>query len=464
MIEIPRQIIRRLRLVFRKTCGPGRPGAAVAVFSADSSGLRLGCRGFSAAVEYHIEGEYPSETLAPPFDALADFKGRDNSCVQLRNENENVVVAEWTDGGVPQRRTYDTANFATDALPTPKKFENFADTSILSALETASQCAAREETRYALATVQLRGDQGQIVATDGKQAVILGGFEFPWTENLLIAASPVFGMKDFAQAESVGVGKTDDHVVFSIGPWKLWFKIQEGRFPRIEDAIPDPKAAKTKLYLDPEDARFLAGAISKLPGGKDVNAPVTVDLNGEVVVRAQAEGEDHATELVLSRSRIEGAEVRFGSDRQFVRRAAELGFTELHVTGDKKAVLCTDAARMFFWMPLSGESNEKPASHVTRIESATNEKPQPVSQPIPQPKRSTKTMPRTNTNGTNGSETNGNLVGDPTAELIEQAEKVKETLKEGIIKVNDLVTSLKQQKKQTKAVQSTLASLRQLVT
>ena len=73
-------------------------------------------------------------------------------------------------------------------------------------------------------------------------------------------------------------------------------------------------------------------------------------------------------------------------------------------------------------------------------------------------------MPRTNTNGTNGSETNGNLVGDPTAELIEQAEKVKETLKEGIIKVNDLVTSLKQQKKQTKAVQSTLASLRQLVT
>ena len=34
----------------------------------------------------------------------------------------------------------------------------------------------------------------------------------------------------------------------------------------------------TRLRVDPEDARFLESSLARLPGGEELNSPVTLDL------------------------------------------------------------------------------------------------------------------------------------------------------------------------------------------
>ncbi len=62
-----------------------------------------------------------------------------------------------------------------------------------------------------------------------------------------------------------------------------------------------------------------------------------------------------------------------------------------------------------------------------------------------------KTPPASNGNGTQGLD-----------ELIEQAETVRGTLRNGATQMTELISALKQQKKASRSVKSALATLRQL--
>lgn len=68
--------------------------------------------------------------------------------------------------------------------------------------------------------------------------------------------------------------------------------------------------------------------------------------------------------------------------------------------------------------------------------------------------------------GASHSTSNGAANGDnaPEVSLIDQAEAVRTSLREAVDKVGDLIGSLKKQRKQSRLVQSTLSSLRQLQT
>ena len=50
--------------------------------------------------------------------------------------------------------------------------------------------------------------------------------------------------------------------------------------------------------------------LPRLPGTDSENAPVTLDLNGQVIVRARAEDQTQATEVVLAGSEVSGKPVR----------------------------------------------------------------------------------------------------------------------------------------------------------
>src|SRR5205823_10511182 len=107
----------------------------------------------------------------------------------------------------------------------------------------------------------------------------------------------------------------------------------DARFPRVEHVIPDGRSAGTRLRLDPEDAAFLEQALDRLPGGDEPSAPVTLDLNGTVAVRARAAGQGRVTELVLGRSGFVGTPVRLVTNRHSLARALRLGFAEVEVAG-----------------------------------------------------------------------------------------------------------------------------------
>ena len=42
----------------------------------------------------------------------------------------------------------------------------------------------------------LHGGSGEVAATDGQQLLVHGGFNFGWTDEVLVPAVPVFGGKE----------------------------------------------------------------------------------------------------------------------------------------------------------------------------------------------------------------------------------------------------------------------------
>lgn len=68
-------------------------------------------------------------------------------------------------------------------------------------------------------------------------------------------------------------------------------------------------------------------------------------------------------------------------------------------------------------------------------------------------------MPKTNNNSRTKAKEHGD---NGFAALVEDAENLKTSLRDAISKANELIAGLKRHRKQSKAVQSTLNSLRQL--
>jgi hypothetical protein len=478
VIEIPRALARQFKAVFRKAHPPGtgRGSRPVVLVQAGPDGVRLRAQHAEVALEYHQPEPRPDERLCLPGEALDDVEGRTGE-VALERTGPEAVQARWDDRGVPQVRSY--------AVPDAEKLAAFPEVpaaftdpgpGLLHALADAAGVAARESPRYALTRLQLRGAGGKVVATDGRQLLVQDGLTFPWTQDVLVPAISVFGCRDLPPDAAVTVGRTDKHVGVRVGPWTFLLAIDaEGRFPAAEQAIPGRTAGATTARLAAADAAFLAQALPRLPGGKDVDEPVTVDLNGHVAVRAREGGAGRATELVLSRSAVVGPPVRFVTNRGYLARALRLGFAELLVVRPDVPVLCRDARRTYLWMPLGKDGALPPGGDVVRITPGGEAPAAP-----PMTERSEPAMTRPPPNGhasdppSNGHDRNPPPApaGRPAEErptngtglggLIEEAQALQEALRAAHGRAGRLLAALRRQRKQSRLMASTLASLRQL--
>jgi hypothetical protein len=470
----------------RRAFGTRGPGPAVCLTSGPD-GLRARARFIDAAVEYHASEAAGStaETLWLPFQVLDDCQGKKDDPVHVEVTGKNRVTAQWRDGSVPQIVQYDI-NEPADADSFPAVPETFAENppGILQALVEAGESADAEAVRYAVNCIQLRAT-GRINATDGRQLLVQSGFVFPWTEDLLIPRSKVFTSPELAGDQPILVGKSGDWVALRTGPWTVWLAINtDGRFPDMERHIPLPADAKTRCQFSPADAEFLVQAIPRLPCDEEFNLPITVDLNGQIAIRAKAADQPKVTEVVLTSSTCSGEPIRLNMNRKFLARAARLGFRELLVYGDKVPVLCQDASRQFVWALLDPNPTIPPPKDPIRIESGQAATDIPTPKPKTRRRTPTVSQPTNNSNG-NGqpqassqppaneqaAKTNGQAHRTgrkPSREdvvgLIRQAEATRSVLRDALVKTNELVKALKQHGRRNRAIQNTLASLRQLKT
>jgi len=477
MIQFARSLARQLRAVLRKAgpIGMGRSPRPPLVLQADKDGLRVRANYIEVGVEFRLPGIRPADIITLLAEALDDFEGRKEDVITLENVGPGIVQARWDDGGVPQVRDY-TAPVKEDLSLFPEEPKKLfpVDTAILKALDDAAQTAAKEGVRFALQKLQLRGGTGEIVSTDGKQLLVRGGFTFPWKGDILVPATSVFACRELPQDVPVAIGKTDKHLCVRIGPWTFLLAIDaEARFPDAKAVIPAANNNATTCRLTPEDAMFLAKALPRLQGRDGDDAPVTLDLNGHVAVRAKAEGQSRSTEIVLSRSEVFGPAVCFVTNRQYLARAVGLGFRGFRVNKPDDPVVCEVGLKTFVWMPLGKDGALAPSDDALRITSAGDE---PATQP-PKKERSQEPMAKqppvngqsngqlpqrgTSDNGhvtDEGHAKNGNGLSAPIAE----AQSLKEVLHDAYGRAARLVSGLKRQRKQTRLMATTLASLKQL--
>ena len=317
--------------------------------------------------------------------------------------------------------------------------------------------------------MQLRGALHKIIATDGHQLLVRSGFAFPWDGDILIRGSPIFGCKVIARYQPVQIGKTGTHVVLKIGPWSIWIEIQkDARFPGVEEAIPGADAVTTRLHLDHEDARFLQESLDRLPGNEDLNSPATLDMNGKVAIRAKRSDQSQITELVLDRSSYAGPPIRINTNRSFLKRAIELGFSEIGFSNVETPVVCREPHRIYAWQPLSGDAAIMPADDVIRITShretvntnsiTTDNEPPRRDMSGPIQSNGHETAAPANSNGHPASENHSTSL----VTLIQDAEALHVTLTDARASIARLIAGLRRHRKQSRLVSETLKSLRQL--
>ncbi len=485
MITLTRNQVRRLRVAFRRAAlGISHRGiVSELVLRAEGGQLRAQYRYCDLAIE-HVEpgSDRPATSIAIPLDALADFEGSADSPVVLESVGPDRTVVRWEDRGIPQSREYNLVTPVDRVEPMPALPANWASNpgDLLGALAVATEIGLPDSPRYSLECIQLQGNHGKILATDGRQGLVRSGYTFPWSDNLLIKGRPIFGCRAIPHDQPVEVGKTDTHVVIRAGAWTIYSEIQkEARFPDLQRVIPTDGEVSTRLRLDPADARFLESALERLPGGDEPNSPVTLELNGRISVRASAADQtEQVTELILSRSSYTGSPLCIATNRVLLDRALRLGFTEVGFAGVDSPFVCRAEGKMFTVQPLSGGSPLDGNAHVTRIESSAAAGPESRVRT----RNETTRRPMSESAGRNGhatraAETHGHMAatraettspagaeppGTNLAALLEEAESLHAALADAKSRTARLIAGLRRQRKQSRLVSETLRSLREL--
>jgi len=460
LITIPRSTLKRLRVVFRRVLGvTARNTAQSVTFRQYDGSVQIAVIGQDVAITYQHPHAATFDSFAVSLDLLKRCEGtKDEPVTLIRHGDE--IVAEWTDAGIPQVARFNALE--PQVLPPMPVAMQANGPELMSALRDAVETADRESTRYALNCLRLRGLDGQIAATDGRQLLVQDGFALPWDEELLVPACRVFGSAEFSRDMSIDVGKTDDWVTLRTGSWTVHLKIEkEARFPQVDHHIPQASASASTLHLSDADAAFLTNAVSRLPASGDYNAPVTVDLNGAIAIRAKGDDQPTPTELVLTASRRDGDAVRFNTNREYLARAARLGFRSVQVLGPETPACCRDQSRSYVWALLGKDGVIPSDPDMVRIESPgspsaprvqttpSRKAPIPMKNAPKSAQRESQPVPRSQ---------------NEAPSIIAQAEAVRDSLTQTLSQTRELIASLKQRKKQSRLVRSTLASLRQLET
>ena len=491
MITVSRSLVRQLRAVFRRALGMiGREAGPNLLLAAGPDGLRVQARNMLAAVEHHTPGDFPVEQLHLPFAFLADCEGGKAEPVVLEQECGRVA-AQWSDNKIPQVVQYDST--LPDDPPFPAVPSPMAeiDWGLWRALAEAMETTDPLPARFGTDCVQLRGSGGRIAATDSRQLLVQTGFRFPWEGDLLIPKNSLFACRDLRPDAPLYIGHSDAWLTLQTGPWTFHLATEtDRRFPEVEKYIKQPEAALTRLELAAADAEFLADALQRLPCDEnDDDHAVTIDLNGQVIVRAATHDSKAPTELVLSRSSASGENLRFAVNRNYLSQALKFGLRQLFVYGVELPVQASNDNRVYVWAPLGEGGVVKPSRKAVRIDSADGPaEPCASGTPPPSPQTATRrktamgkstkpaiqtTVDETNDgngsvhpNGNGNADGQGSGNGQPDAvgppDPIELAEALRNTLRTAAIQAGDLISALRHQKKANKNVQTVLASLRQL--
>jgi hypothetical protein len=453
MIAITRRTLRRFRAacarcVAGRIRGPSPPvvirqgkGRVALTATFPEVTLELGC-GTSAT---------SSEVLVVPMAVLDELGAVTADLVELEAAGTVKGTARWEEGGKPKTRPLDLilAGKQHDALPRPQGLKTVPPR-FLEALHEAGRTSSREDGRYALSRVQVRGGKGQVIATDGKVAVVFGNFPFAFTEDVLVPAIPLFGYPEVRDEENVRVGCNARHLVVQAGDWSTWLAVApSGKFPDV--AAVAPKHAPTTVELDRGDAVKLLPQLPQLPGQGHENRPVTLRADGALSVSGYDETTGYTKEISLPGSSVTGPLANVVLDRRALARMLALGCTALRFTPGKAVVGSGEGVTVLV-APLDPQLAAPNADGPKPV----TEQPHPDNS-VPQLERSTM---KPDANGThNGRRDPPQEEGiDPLA----AAEELRQALGETLTKATRLVSALKGMRKEKKVLSAVLSGLKQL--
>ena len=400
-----------------------------------------------------------SNTIILPWQLIKEAAVNSDGQVELQQDGMQVLLKHEVKG-IPRQSRFDIGNVQTPELPPmPDQFVEVSAGQFFDTLVSCGKCIDRDSERYALGYIALNGEKGTVAATDGRQALLIDGFDFPWDEDVLLPSSRMYAAKELRESDSVQLGFRDQWLTMTVGHFAIQWKSFDGRFPKVENIIPQTGSMTSWLELDAQDAAFITKRIDDMPGEKDQHRPVTLDLNGHVALRSADKTGDNAAELLLANSRYTGSEVHATMTRDFLKHALSMGLNRIGLDTHERPMLAVDGNRRYVWMPLTSdpvlrtEATIIVSSSETKSQTPVKTRPKPIlptrDERVPVLATATKTV-------------KPNAATAEDRSPLDEAEALRETLRNSLGQVNTLVRSLKHQLRQNRMLRSTLASLKRL--
>jgi len=468
MIALTRLLAHQLRSLVRRGLGwNGRQPQEFLHCRVSNGWLRIDAAMPEIGITYQLPVTTADASLSVPISALAACEGKTDDRITLAPNGKSSVLLAWQDGPIPRQHEAELPKPVKEpsVVAEPEAWtQNSAE--LLNAFKVAYTVTDRFPTRYALDCLLLRGNKGEIAATDGHQILLQNGFQFGWAEDLIVAATNAFACPVLASDQPVYVGRTNDWVFIRSGPWTIRLKIATSRrYPQIDTICPASNQPHSTLSLADEDRAYLLDTLPRLPGKNEESQPLTVNLNGSIAIQARENRNQPPAEVVLSRSSRSGEPICFKTDRRYLKQALDLGFSELAVYGPQRLIQCVAGHRKYLWAMLHDDS---PAASPA---SATHSDATPASQSVgppavaPADKRATPpaSVPSTSspmkTPQPRPPEQTQHNDNPAETSPIAAAVALQQSLRTALADTHALVNSLK---RQSKLMQTTLASLKQL--
>ncbi len=449
-----RSDLYRFERLVSKLVRPAEIPATIS-FASCSDGLQFAAFCDAAVLTLTVPPANVIDPFTLPWATVKEFAMKKNGSVDL-DMHDNTVSLSWDVNGVPQLKTVPSLGLTDKRLPTKPDNCVTHPIALFDALADAAKCVDPDNARYSLGSICLRGSKAQIISTDGRQALIQDGFSFPWENDVLCPVSKIFSSKELRElGDTVKVGLDDHWVFFHVGDVNIWLKEIEGKFPQLDQFTKNIDHF-TWLNVDPADTVFVSDRLDNLPGKTDRESPVYVELKDHVAIRGHDTVQNMAMELRLTRSKHNGKSLTMPVNRRFLKNALDFGIHHLGFDPkDRTPLVGYGDRKTMVVMPLEGDEPKVEADKITVLASNTtvsvrqnSAKPVKVEKSIPATKVCRNVKPK--------SKATGKTV------VLDDAVKLRQSLRETLSGVNDLIRSIKAQRRQDKLLRNTVASLRKL--
>jgi hypothetical protein len=330
-------------------------------------------------------------------------------------------------------------------------------TSFLTALHDTGRGAATEPGKYASHRLQLQGDTGLVISTDGQQALLYGQFPFPFTDSILLPALPLFGGKDFARVNRVQIGRVGTWFYLQADEWYVWLALdQAGRFPDVAAIL--PQTIRFRWEIHEHDVPVLGKCLATWDKQQEQERQVTLQLGSPLVLRVRESQRDTVRELPLPHSSCSGQQVTVVVNRDHLEASLRWGFRSFQGCRPEQPIIAVDQQRTHVLVAHPTRNALSALKHTRTLPPLPGE-PTPAHEPSPSPltKRSVIDMPKRQP-------PEEPLPDEPTTTLepLAEAENLRGLLAEAVQVLLRLMTALKQQRKERKTLASVYSNLRQL--
>ena len=421
-------------------------------------------------VSYNLEHSQQGEPLdlLLPFDEL-NRTGKGGDVVVTQESKLKAKLRYLVSGSSLEQSV---ATLAPDEFPpTPKVTDapvkmpdNFGE-----CLRQAFETSSTDQSRYVLQGAYLDVKEPKchtIVSTNGRCLFAANTFKFDLKQSVNLSRQKFLEWSGFLTGGCEMAVKSDKSnsswVKITTPRWDCIVKQIDGQYPNWRQVVPQDTEKWTRIQLSPAAIKQMLNLSSKLPGDDNENRTLQLRVDSELHLEGKNKDDKEFTSAQIADVKIIGKPVTTALNREYLQTALRSGLDEIRIHTELEPLLFLTPGKRLVVMPVRLQG---PAPKTVPAKLATPPTPPTTTQPKPEAEAPTQRkpeMPKTTAKPEAPKPT-------PSPSLIDQVEKVKETLKTVIRDLSLLADSAKQaekdkrlSEKEVEAARTTLKKLQQV--